>query len=258
MKKANTVPLERAISKLGLHSRKVARELILAGKVQVDGRLVKDPDYKVVPEKIKLIIDEVEAKKVATLYLILHKPKGLVTTSQDEKGRKTIYSCLEDIKQHLPAVGRLDMMTSGLLILTNDNRFSAWLTDPLNAIPRNYIVAVRGEVTEEEIHKMIMGIKDQGETLKANNVVLLKSSGKESLLNVELCEGKNREIRRLMLAFKHEVTALKRISFGRLELGQLEIGQWRELSKTELEKSFPDYPFQFLNDITSKTIDSGR
>lgn len=247
MKKNNTVPLERAISKLGLHSRKVARELILAGKVQVDGRFIKDPEFKVVPEKIKLIIDDIQMQKAKTLYLMLNKPKGVVTTSQDEKGRKTIYSCLPEINQHLPAVGRLDMMTSGLLILTNDNRFSSWLTDPKNSIPRNYIVTVRGEVSEDEIQDMIQGVEDEGELLKANHVQIIKASGKESQLRVELCEGKNREIRRLMLAFNHEVTALKRISFGQLEIGALELGEWRELTKEELKKSFPEYPYNFLD-----------
>lgn len=242
-KKINSVPLVRAMSKLGLASRKEAQELIQSKKVKVDGKVITDIDFPVVPEKIRIEIDGVVQDKVSKRYLMLFKPKGLVTTFQDEKGRKTIYSCLPELNQHMPAVGRLDMHTTGLLILTNDNRFSSWLTDPKNQVPRKYIVTVRGEVSEDSAQKMVEGIIDEGEELKAKSIKIIKSSGKESQLLVELIEGKNREIRRLMLAFKHEVTSLKRISFGNLELGELTDSESRDLTADELQKAFPHYPY---------------
>lgn len=245
MNRSNTVSLDRAISKLGLYSRKVARELIISKRVLVDGKLVINPELKVIPEKIILTIDGIVQQRAKIRYILFHKPKGLVTTASDELKRDTIYSCFQGTDQHLPCIGRLDMMTSGLLILSNDNRFSSWVTDPLHSITRTYIVKVRGSITSEDKQKMEEGIMNQGELLKAKNVQILKSSGKESLLEVVLTEGKNREIRRLMLAFFCEVTSLKRISFGGLQLGDLEIGKWRDLEPKELKSSFPSYPYPF-------------
>lgn len=238
------VALERALSKLGLASRTQAREWILAGRVKVNGQIRKDPSYGVNPEKAKLEIDGASVEGAAPRTLLLHKPRGVVTTRADEKGRPTVFSLIREPGLHLVAVGRLDWATSGLLILTNDTRLSAWLTEPESGVKRVYLVSVRGEVTETAVARLRAGITDQGELLQADSVSIRKASGRESHLVVELTEGKNREIRRMFLALGHEVTRLKRVAYGGLELGELQPGEYRELSREELARAFPGAPIR--------------
>jgi 23S rRNA pseudouridine2605 synthase len=141
---------------------------------------------------------------------------------------------LPDELQSLHPVGRLDMATTGLLLLTNDTSFSAYLTDPVNAIRRTYMVSVKGKVTDEEVHQLRRGIWDREEFLKPLTLTLRKSSNKESHLIVELAEGKNREIRRMFEFIGHEVTQLKRVAFGSLTLGDMQPGQFRYLTSEEI------------------------
>jgi 23S rRNA pseudouridine2605 synthase len=242
--KPGHVPLERALSKLGIASRTQARELILAGKVKVNGVVRKIPLFSVFPERAKIEVDGKSVTRAKPATYLLHKPRSVVTTRSDEKGRATVFSLLREKDLHLNAVGRLDFATSGLLLLTNDTRFSDWLTDPKNEIPRVYVITVRGEVTEEKLRRLRAGIQSDGETLSANEIQLRKASGKESHLTVELREGKNREIRRMFLAVGHEVIRLKRVSYGKLELGELQPGEYRELSMEELRAAFPGAPIR--------------
>ena len=230
------VPLERAISKLGIASRSQARQLIEAGKVRVDGVLRTDPHYPVVPEKVKIQIGEQSVARAAPRTFLLYKPRGVVTTLSDEKNRPTVFSLIDEPGLHLIPVGRLDLATSGLLLLTNDTRLAAWLTDPANRIRRTYLVSVRGRVTEGELDKLRAGISDEGEALQAHEVVLRKTSEKESHLTLHLIEGKNREIRRMFAAIGHEVTRLKRAGYGGLDLGALQPGEYRELAEEDFDK----------------------
>jgi len=235
------VPLERAISKMGVASRSEARTWILAGQVTVNGAVRRDPELLIEPG------DEIRhgrgrIRKVETRVALFHKPRGVVTTRSDEKGRPTIYSLLPGDDQNLHAVGRLDMATSGLLILTNHTILSAWLADPTQAIPRTYIATVRGRIKPEELERMRAGIEDKGEMLSAKEVVLRKTSNRESHLTMILTEGKNREIRRLFTALGHEVTRLKRVAFGPFQLGNLRPGEIRETPITEVRKAFPGAP----------------
>jgi 23S rRNA pseudouridine2605 synthase len=229
---------------LGIASRTQARALIQAGKVRVNGILRDDPMFAVRPETAVFEIDGKRVERGAWKVFLLHKPRSTVTTRSDEKGRPTVFSLLREPGLSLHAVGRLDFATTGLLILTNDTRLSSWLTDSANEVPRVYQVTVRGEVTDEELIRARAGIVDEGELLRPFAVELRKASGKESHLRVELREGKNREIRRLFLALGHEVTRLKRISFGGLELGALQPGEYREISKEEVRAAFPGAPFK--------------
>lgn len=239
------VPLERALSKLGLASRTQARALILEGQVRVDGVVRNNPLYEVVPERVRLEIAGAPVERARPRALLLNKPRGVVTTRSDEKGRPTVFSLVpEAIGSHLVSVGRLDFATTGLLILTNDTRLAAWLTDPVNSVRRVYLVTVRGKVEEADLERLREGISDRGELLKAEGVLLRKASGRESHLTVELTEGKNREIRRLFQAIGHEVTRLRRVSYGGLELGELEAGKSRELSEDELRLAFPGAPIR--------------
>jgi len=240
--RAGYVPLERALSKLGVASRTQAREWILTGRVRVNGIVRKSPGFGISPEKAIIELDGKRIVRALFRNFVLHKPRGVVTTRADEKGRPTVFSLVSELDLHLIAVGRLDWATSGLLILTNDTRLADWLTDPKNKIRRTYLVSVRGEVTEKSVTLLKQGIKDGEDTLQADDLSVRKSSQKESHLIIHLTEGKNREIRRMFLALGHEVTKLKRVAYGRLELGDLPLGKFRELTADEIAAAFPGAP----------------
>lgn len=238
------VPLERALSKLGIVSRTQARVLIEDGRVRVNGTLRIDPGFRVVPETAVIEIDGRKVTRGPWRTILLYKPRSVVTTRSDEKGRPTVFTLLGEQASSMHSVGRLDFATSGLLILTNDTRLSAWLTAAANQVPRVYQVTVRGELSEQTLARARDGVLDRGEWLKPAAVELRKSSGKESHLSVELREGKNREIRRLFAALGHEVTRLKRVSFGGLTLGRLQPGEYREVSRAEVAAAFPGARFK--------------
>jgi 23S rRNA pseudouridine2605 synthase len=243
------VTLERALSKLGLASRTQARALIEAGRVKVNGVVKTHPLFLVRPETVRIEIDGQATQAVEQFRtLALHKIRGVITTHSDEKGRPTVFSLIDPaVLKSLPglhAVGRLDAATTGLLLLTNDTLLSAWLTEPENEVPRIYIVTVRGEVTEPTLKRIHEGVTDEGEHLHADRATLRKASGKESHLTLELRQGKNREIRRLLAALGHEVTKLKRVAYGALELGDLPAGGYRELTAFELRSAFPLAPIR--------------
>lgn len=233
-KPTGTVPLVRALSKLGLASRTQTAAWIEAGRLAVNGRICRDPNQPVVPERDRFAVDGAELAQQQRTCIALHKPKGYVTTRSDEKGRKTVFDLLPASLQHLHAVGRLDMHTSGLLLLTNDTKLSSYLTAPENAIPREYAVSVDGKVSDATLARVLQGVEDDGETLRAGAVRMRKLSGRESHLFVTLHEGRNRELRRLFKAVGHEVNKLKRLAFGPILLGELESGKYRELTAAEL------------------------
>ncbi len=238
------VSLERALSKLGLATRSEARSLVLQGRVAVDGQVVTEPLAPVVPEQVRVAIDGRLAVPPPPLTVLLHKPRGVVTTRADPRGRPTVYACLAGSDAHLVPVGRLDAATSGLLLLTNDTRFADWVTAPAQAVARVYLVTVRGELTPERARQLTAGVEDRGERLAARGAVVRKRSRRETHLVLELAEGKNREVRRLLAALGHEVTALKRVAFGGLELGGLGPGAWRVVPLAELRAAFPRAPLR--------------
>ncbi len=236
------VPLERAISKLGLASRAQARALILDGRVSVDGTVVTNPARPVVPERAKLSIDGAEKPRPAPVTILLHKPRGVVTTKSDPEGRKTVYDLLTDLSAHVVPVGRLDLATSGVLILTNDTRFAGWLTDPKSAVPRVYLATVEGKATSEIAARLVEGVTVDGERMAATAAAVRKSSQRESHMVITLTEGKNREVRRLLNAVGHPVTRLRRAQYGGLEIGTLAPGEWRRVGAQELARAFPGWP----------------
>ena len=228
-----TVSLERALSKLGMASRSEARTLILAGRVSVDRRVARDPATAVVPERVRIAIDGEAREAAETLTVLLHKPRGVVTTRRDPEGRPTAYELVRDAGPHLQAIGRLDLASSGLLLFTTDTRLSAALLDPANAVPRVYVVTVRGSVDDASLEALSRGITIDG-VLVTPRVTLRKRSGRETHLLMEVVEGRNREIRRLFAAVGHDVTRLLRVSFGGVELGTLPPGRWRPLTYDEV------------------------
>jgi 23S rRNA pseudouridine2605 synthase len=221
------VPLNRALSKLGILSRVQATVAIRAGRVRVDGRVVDDPARLVIPERVRIAVDDEPHARARWRTILFHKPRGVVTTRADPEGRATVFDTIGDDARGLNAVGRLDRATTGLLLLTTDTQFANWITDPANAVPRVYLVTVRGEVTHDELATI------------AADIVLRKASGRESHLTVQLRTGRNREVRRLFEGIGHDVTRLKRVKFGGLELGPLEPGEWREVTREELRAAFP-------------------
>ena len=230
------VRLDRALSKLGLASRSEARRLIEAGAVRLRGKTVKDPARLVVPDRAAIEIAGRTTEAIPWRTLALNKPRGVVTTHRDPEGRKTVFDLLGEEAKGLVTVGRLDMASTGLLLLTTDTQLAAWLTDPVNAIVRRYIVTVRGSVSDDAARKMVEGMGG----LRAYSVDILKRSRRETHLRIELTEGKNREIRRLLEAVGHEVTRLLRVSFGGIALGTLQPGRWRETTEHEIGTAFPE------------------
>jgi 23S rRNA pseudouridine2605 synthase len=227
------VPLVRALSKLGIASRSEAHTRVRLGQVTVEGAVVTDPALLVVPERARIAVAGEEAKRPVWRTILLNKPRGVVTTRRDPEGRRTVFDLLGDEARGLVAVGRLDLASSGLLLLTTDTQLANRLTDPASAVVRRYVVTVRGAMTDAEAARMTSGIAG----LHAHSVVVRKRSARETHLIVELVEGKNREIRRLCGSVGHEVTALKRIAFGGLELGDLAPGAWRPVSREEAERA---------------------
>ena len=226
------------MSKLGLASRTEARQLILDGRVTVNGRVVRHPTTAVALEKARISIDGAAPAedRAPRRVLLFHKPRGTVTTRRDPEGRRTVFDVLGDAGRGLVAVGRLDLASTGLLIFTNDTDLANRLTDPAERVPRQYVVTVRGRVTPDTARQLEHGVdvpraRSGGapETLSASRVEIRKDSNRETHLLVELIEGKNRELRRLFAATGHEPTRIHRIRFGDYELGTLQPGEWREI-----------------------------
>ena len=229
--------VDRLFSKLGIASRGTSQEWIRAGRVRINGRVVRDPATWVLWPKDSISIDDQPIHGSAKRFVLLHKPKGVITTHSDDKGRKTIFDLLPANLGYLHAVGRLDQATSGLLLLTNDSTLSSYLIDPANKVMRTYLVSVRGKFTEMQVTEAIAGVLDDGERLKCHSVKIQKSSGRESHMEVILTQGKNREIRRLFKALGNEVTRLRRIQYGPFKLEDLPFGGWREIPIEDVRKS---------------------
>ena len=232
-KEERRVGLARALSKLGYCSRSRAFEIIRDGKVRVNGVLRRDPEW---PVRLSSDRIEVEGQPLAAetkAYFLLNKPRGLVTTAVDEKGRDTVYSLLPSTASWVSPVGRLDKASEGLLLMTNDSEWAARLTDPASHLEKTYHVQIASVAGEELLHALQAGVHSDGEKLKATRVVLLRSGGKNSWLEIVLGEGRNRQIRRMLEALDIDVLRLVRVSIGPLLLGDLPKGGCRTLRDDE-------------------------
>ena len=251
----------RALSKRRLASRAEARVLIESGRVRVNGRVVTNPNLRVIPERLKVEIDgQAAAPPERSRHLAFHKPRGTVTTRHDPDGRPTVFDVLGDAGRGLVAVGRLDRASTGLLLFTTDTKLANRLTDPANRIRRRYVVTVRGRVAPETARRIEAGFDVRSSTgsterLSAERVEIRKPSGRETHLIVNLVEGRNREIRRLFEAAGHEVTRVHRIAFGSVELGDLQPGQWRgdrRTLRTLHHTSGFKYPYFIVRECPSR------
>jgi 23S rRNA pseudouridine2605 synthase len=229
--------VDRLLSKLGIASRGTSQEWVRAGRVQVNGRVIRDPATWVLWPKDSVSVDEQPIQDSVKRFILFHKPKGVITTHSDEKDRQTIFDVLPVDLGYLHAVGRLDQATSGLLLLTNDSVLSSYLTDPAHKVMRTYLVSVRGEFIEAQAKDATVGVVEGGERLQCHSVKIQKSSGRESHLEVVLVQGKNREIRRLFMALGHEVTRLRRIQYGPFKLEDLPSGAWREIPIEDVRRT---------------------
>lgn len=230
------IGLARALSKLGHCSRSKAGELIRAGRVTLNGAIRRDPETPVHIERHQIKVDHLAIKAAKNTYLIMNKPRGLVTTASDEKGRDTIYSLFADRGESLPwlaPVGRLDKASEGLLLLTNDSEWGARITAPETHLPKTYHVQITSIAGKEVLESLERGVNDDGDLLHASPCRLLRSGEKNCWLEITLDEGKNRHIRRMLAALNIEVLRLLRVSIGPLQLGTLRKGAYRSLTSEE-------------------------
>ncbi|MDF3981816.1 pseudouridine synthase [Luteibacter sp. PPL201] len=226
--------LARVLSKRGLCSRSQGEKAVREGRVRVDGRLVRDPEFPVAGHE-RVELDGAGAEAATSVYVALNKPRGLLVTASDERGRDTVYGLLEGAGlPWLGAVGRLDKASEGLLLMSNDTVWAAGITEPSTHVPKTYHVQVAGHPDDGTVAAMLTGVVDQGEPLRAGAASVLRRGDKTAWLAVTLDEGRNRHIRRLMQALGFDVLRLVRVAIGDLSLGTLGKGQWRHLTADEV------------------------
>ena len=229
--------LARALSKMGFCSRSEATDLIRSGRVQVDGIVRCDIEWQVELGRDRIAVDGRGVRAESKVYLMLNKPRGLVTTASDEQGRETVFACLagKDLPFVAP-VGRLDKASEGLLLLTNDTAWAARVTAPQSHLDKIYHVQVDCLADDRLLERMVAGTSLQGERLAVKRARVLRLGTRNCWLEVVLDEGKNRHIRRLLASLGVEVLRLVRVAIGSLALGNLSKGQIRPLSEEEVRR----------------------
>jgi len=224
----------RAISRAGVCSRTQAAEYVRLGRVFVDGRRVCDPEFPTTAAS-RIELDGVRLGEAMRVYVMLNKPRGLVTSTADERGRDTVYRCFEGTNlPWMAPVGRLDKASEGLLLFSNDPAWAAAISDPASGPDKTYHVKINCVPDVTTLAAIERGVADQGEHLRATSVRILRNSERSAWLEIVLDEGRNRQIRRLLDAFDIEVSRLLRVAIGELVLGDLAKGTWRALSEAEV------------------------
>ncbi|MBQ2694691.1 MAG: rRNA pseudouridine synthase [Clostridia bacterium] len=234
----NKIRLQKYLSEAGVASRRKAEEMIRSGAVKVNGAVAQigdsvDPKKDTVLVKGKKVIKQGEKR-----YILLNKPRGYVTTTDDDLGRKCVLELVKDVKERIYPVGRLDRVSEGALIMTNDGAFANAMMHPSKHVPKTYRVTVRPEPTAEQIDILATGVELDGRlTAPADVYVISKEEGR-AVLEIVLREGRNRQIRRMCETQNLEVARLRRIAVGPIKLGMLQTGQWRDLTPAEVESLF--------------------
>jgi len=235
------ISLPRALSRLGYCSRKKAQELIITGKVKVNGEICKSETKRINLLEDNITVDNVELSKIHEyVYIALNKPKGIIVSREDEKGRATVFDVLKE--SNLPyifPVGRLDKASEGLLLLTNDSKWADNILNPKSKIEKTYLVKIQIKADEELVCKIKKGAKvPSGEVLYVKDCRILKANEKTSWLEIKLTEGKNRHIRRIFESMNIEILRLIRIAIGNLKLQGLKKGEFKILNEVELKSIF--------------------
>ena len=232
------VRLQKYLANCGIASRRKAEELIINGKISVNGKVITEFGTKINPSVDKVLYNGKEVKlEDENVYILLNKPIGYVTTAKDQFGRDSVMDLVK-VKERIVPVGRLDMYTSGALILTNDGDFVYQVTHPKHEIEKTYTVTIKGIVTNEEIERLRKGVKIEEYITKEAKVKILKTDEekKQSRLEITIHEGKNRQVRKMCEAIGHKVLALHRSKIAGIGVKDLKLGKWRYLSKTEVNK----------------------
>lgn len=230
------IRLQKYLSQAAVASRRKSEELILQGKIKVNGKVAGLGD-KVSPRHDTVTVS---GKKIVLnkkhYYIMLHKPRGFITTMEDEMGRKCVAQLISDVGTRVYPVGRLDRESEGLLIMTNDGEFANAMTHPSNHVPKTYRVTIRPDISKEQLNKMQDGMEIDGRVTAPCDVHVIEKKDDRVVLEVILYEGRNRQIRKMCETLGLEVARLKRNAIGTLKLGMLPQGKWRELTDDEVHK----------------------
>jgi pseudouridine synthase len=232
MRKLKT--LERVLSKAGLGSRTEARSWIRGGRVSINGTVVRDPDTWVDMDRDRVRFDNAPLAARELVYLLLYKPTGYLTTYNDPQGRPTVYDLVADAGTFLSPVGRLDLDTSGLLLMTNDNQFAERVTNPRSHVPKTYLVKASTVLTDFQLDRLRQGIELADGQSRPANVQRVRDSAKYTHFEITLTEGRNRQVRRMVEALGARVLKLVRVKIGRIGIDTLPIGKWRPLTRAEI------------------------
>jgi 23S rRNA pseudouridine2605 synthase len=230
-----SVRLQKFLADAGVASRRAGEQFILDGRVTVNGDVVRQLGTKVDPLHDRVTVDGRPVRAKRKLYLALHKPRGCVCSRQDEFNRPTIYELLPREWSNVYSVGRLDYDTEGLIFLTNDGEFALRLTHPRYGVRKKYVVTIEGRVEPVVLEKFRRGVFHAGEKLQVEKARLISAGGSRSVVELELAEGKNREVRRLFESQNLTVKRLQRLQIGKIRLGELKPGKWRTLTEPEIK-----------------------
>ena len=225
--------LERVLSKKGLGSRSDARSWIHAGKVRVNGRVIQNPDHWVDLERDRVSFDGRPLESAKKTYILLYKPKGYITSHRDPSGRPTVYDLTAGVGTWLSPVGRLDLDTSGLLLLTNDNDFAELITNPEHKVSKTYQLKASTLLTEDQLEQLRRGVELSDGLTQPAEVSRLRDGAKCTFLQMTITEGRNRQVRRMIEAIGSKVLKLVRTAIGPIHIGDLQIGKWRRLTASE-------------------------
>ncbi|MBL8209128.1 MAG: rRNA pseudouridine synthase [Bryobacterales bacterium] len=226
--------LDRVLSKAGFGSRTEARSWIGAGRVSVNGKVIQSPDHWVDLGRDKVTLDGKPVKPGKKVYLLLYKPKGYLTTYKDPEGRPTVYDLLGEVEQYVVPVGRLDLDTSGLLLLTNDTQFAERIMNPDFKVTKTYQVKARGVLTEEQVQRLRDGVELSDGPTRPASVTRLRNSDNSTFLEITITEGRNRQVRRMLEAVDSKVRKLVRTAIGPIRIEKLGVGKIRELTAAEV------------------------
>jgi len=228
------VRLQKFLADAGIASRRAGEQFILQGRVEVNGAVVDQLGTKVDPLHDKIRVDGQPVRTKRKLYVALNKPRGCVCSRKDELDRPTIYELLPKEWDNLYSVGRLDYDTEGLIFLTNDGQFALRLTHQRYEVSKKYVATVEGRVEQEMLGEFVRGVFHEGEKLKAKKARLVSATKSVSVAELELTEGKNREVRRMFESQGATVKRLQRVQIGKIKLGELKPGKWRTLTEPEI------------------------